>query len=80
MSTAFDGFTFSGPCNLGSRVAGERNLDDYVLALVKEGSVAEARRYVDLGSGLDDQLRSGRLGSSLVDSPTDVLVSILACD
>ena len=31
------------------RVAGERNLDDDVLALVEEGRVAEPRGNVDLG-------------------------------
>ena len=49
MGALLDRFALLAPRAARPRVARERNLDDDVLALVKEGRIAEPRRNVDLG-------------------------------
>lgn len=60
-------------------MACEWDLDHDVFTLVEERSVAEARRNVNLGSCLDDELGTGRLSTRFVDSSADVLIAVFPC-
>lgn len=60
VAARLDGLALALPRDPGLGVAGERDLDDAVLALVEEGRVAEPRRHVQPGGGLDLELSLNR--------------------
>lgn len=55
VATRLNSLTLSLPCDAGSWVANEGNLDDCILTLVKECCITESRRNVDLGCHCKDK-------------------------
>lgn len=78
MTTGFDHLALAYPRDLRFRIAGERDLDHDVHALVEESGITESRRHIQLRWCLNEELALCGLHAALVHRTAEVFIGVFA--